>query len=413
MSEVVIGGGDEGASGQSPLFSARAVLALVLVGIVAFAGLAVLSAYAPELRSGNDGRAHALSRSAIGYAGAPILMKGLGETVLVSRTRPRDITHAVVVLTPDPGQQPMVFKPFETAARILIVLPKWQVTADPKRKGFVQKVGTGFAGDAYGKLLGAYSKDTKVKVRSGAGRPALHGAGGMFAPSDAFTLGPIDRLQTVSGQGWAPALVDETGAVVLAYSKAKPDVWLLADPDLLNNQGIANLNTARAGAAILQAASQGERSILFDVTLNGFARGRGLGRLVLEPPWLAATLCAVGAAVLMGFHALARFGQPRRRERPFALGAAALVDNSADLVRMARKEPAMATPYAALIRALVLKAGGGHMQEHWLEDLAARRGATAPSALAAEAEAVKTRDDMLVVARKLYEWRGEMTRERR
>jgi len=45
--------------------------------------------------------------------------------------------------------------------------------------------------------------------------------------------------------------------------------------------------------------------------------------------------------------------------------------------------------------------------------MAARRGAAAPGALAAEAETTTTRDDLLAVAKKLYEWRGEMTRERR
>jgi len=115
----------------------------------------------------------------------------------------------------------------------------------------------------------------------------------------------------------------------------------------------------------------------------------------------------------MGVHALARFGQPRRRERAFALGASALVDNAADLIRAAGKEPELAPAYAALIRGQVMKAGGGHMQEHWLEDLAARRGAVAPSELDEAARGAKTRDDLLDVARRFYEWRTEMTRERR
>src|SRR5262249_32653429 len=111
-------------------------------------------------------------------------------------------------------------------------------------------------------------------------------------------------------------------------------------------------------------------------------------------------------------HALARFGQPRRRGRAFPLGARALVDNSADLVRMARKEHELAPAYAALTRALVLRAAGGHAQEEWLDDLARRRGAAAPGELADEAARAKTRDELLAVAKKLYEWRGEMTRER-
>ncbi len=115
----------------------------------------------------------------------------------------------------------------------------------------------------------------------------------------------------------------------------------------------------------------------------------------------------------MGVHALARFGQPHRRGRAFALGSRALVDNSADLVRMARREHELAPAYAALTRALVTRAAGGHTaEEHWLEHLAERRGASAPGELAAEAEQAKTRDDLLEVARKLYDWRGEMTRER-
>ncbi|MBL8555327.1 MAG: hypothetical protein JNL41_13705, partial [Phenylobacterium sp.] len=118
--------------------------------------------------------------------------------------------------------------------------------------------------------------------------------------------------------------------------------------------------------------------------------------------------------VLMGLHALARFGQPRRKGRAIALGARALVDNSAELVRTARKEHELAPAYAALMRALVARAAGGHAHEvRWLDDLAARRGVAPPSELAAEAEGTKTRDDLLSFARRIYEWRGEMTRERR
>ena len=74
----------------------------------------------------------------------------------------------------------------------------------------------------------------------------------------------------------------------------------------------------------------------------------------------------------------------------------------------------MAPAYATLTRTLVARAAGGHTAEdHWLDDLARRRGAAAPSDLAAEAETTKTRDELTAVARKLYEWRGEMTRERR
>ena len=163
---------------------------------------------------------------------------------------------------------------------------------------------------------------------------------------------------------------------------------------------------------MLTAVRGGKEPLLFDVTLNGFERGRGLGRLMLEPPWLAATLIAVATGILMGLHALARFGQPRRKGRAFALGGRALVDNSADLVRMARKEHEFAPAYAALTSALVARAAG-HNGGQWLDELARRRGAASPDDLAAEAATAKTRDDLMAIARKLNDWRGEMTRERR
>ena len=61
---------------------------------------------------------------------------------------------------------------------------------------------------------------------------------------------------------------------VLAHAKGNDAVWVLADPDLLNNHGLARRENARAAMAILQGAHGGEGTIVFDVTLNGLERGR-------------------------------------------------------------------------------------------------------------------------------------------
>jgi hypothetical protein len=397
-----------------PAFSPRTVLALVLVGVVSLAGLAVLSAYAPDLRGGQDGRAHALSKSAVGYAGAAILLKAAGAPVVVSRTRPSRPAESVVILTPEAGLSPRQLQGYPKGRLTLIVLPKWRTTHDPIRRGFVRKAGVMEGRRGLTPLLASYASKTIVSYGPGRARPVLHGVAGPFADIRALRPGTVDRLGTIGGEGWTPLLVDDQGRAVLVRSTKTPSVWVLAEPDLLNNQGLASRDTARVAMTILQAAREGERPLLFDVTLNGYERGRGLGRLMLEPPWLAATLIAVAAGVLMGLHALARFGQPRRRGRAVALGARALVDNSADLIRAARKEHELAADYAALTRSVVLRGAGGHAAEAgWLDELAARRGVAAPGDLTAEADAAASRDDLLAVARKLYEWRGEMLRERR
>lgn len=400
-------------------FSTRSVLILVLVGIVAFSGLAVLAAYAPELRGASDPGAHALSSSAVGYRGATVMLKAMGAPVVISRGRPRSSSGGapLIVLTPVLSTKPQELQAFPGEVRKLIVLPKWSATPDPLRPGFVRKVGTDpVIVGAAGKLLQPYAKTTVLSRRKGVSRPILRGvADGPYAPTTYLPLGDIDQLQTIGGDGWSPALSDETGRAVLAYSTAHPDVLVLADPDLINNQGLAKLDTARAGMAVLRTLGDG--GVIFDVTLDGFGRGRSLLRLMLEPPWLAATLCGVAAAVLMGLHALARFGPAERSARAIAFGSRALVDNAAGLVRMARKEARLAPQYLELTKALVRReARGGRgatdsEADRWLARLAARHGLESPDELAAEASQARTRDDLLALARKLYRWRGEMLRE--
>jgi hypothetical protein len=408
----------ESAGATEPAFSPRTILALVLVGLLSFSGLAVLSAYAPELRGGIDGGAHALSSSAVGYRGAAVMLKAIGAPVVVSRSLPARSDRALRVLTPTPSTTFDDIKPFLDDAPVLIVLPKWLTAPDPTRPGFVKKAG--WIGPVFGPLNNARLARGKTRIDQdkSLSRPALHGAGAPFEAGTDLPLGPIDHLQTIAGDDWQPVLADAQGRAVLVQSKRAPNVLVLADADLLNTQGLANIDTARAGLAILNAMRGGE-GVRFDVTLNGFKRGRGLGRLALQPPWLAATLCAVVAGLLMGLHGLARFGPTQPRGRAIALGKAALVDNSAGLVRMARKEHQLAPDAVALTKALIAQAvGGAHARpeadaEPWLDELAHRRGVEAPAVLDAAARQAKSRDDLLALGRRLYLWRREIMRERR
>lgn len=408
------------ADADPDVFSARTVLALILVGVVAFAGFGVLATYAPELRGRSNGGAHALSPSAVGYRGAQAMLKALDVPVTISRSRPnpRLLSAAGLVLTPGPATPAADLGRFPAALRTLIVLPKWRTEPDPRRPGFVDKAGflpeSGWAAA----LLANYGPGTTVTIVQGAQRPVLRGAGGAFAPQAVLPLGRLDGLQTISGPAWRPVLADAQGRTVLAASQSRPNVYVLADPDLLNNQGLGDLDTARAGMAVLEMLS-GEDGVVFDVTLNGLGQGRSLARLMLAPPWLAATLCGLAAALLTGWQALVRFAAPAAEGRAIALGAAALVDNSAGLIRMGRKEAALAPDYAATTFNLVAKAGGiaapaglGPEATERLARAAERRGLADPQALAAEAAAVRTRDELTTVADKLYQWRLEMTRER-
>ena len=241
----------------SPAFSAGAILALVLVGIVAFAGLAVLSAYAPDLRSGEDGRAHALSKSAVGFAGAPILMKALGAPAVVSRTPPaaRRRRRPLVILTPGRRRRRRGrCRPIPKARATLIVLPKWG--ARPTRSARASCARPACSADADDVRGAARRATPQTDARSRTARACrarcCTARAAPFAAGTCLPLGAIDGCRPSPARAGRRRWSTRPGRIVLADSRKTPSVWVLADPDLLNNQGLASLDTARAGMAILR-----------------------------------------------------------------------------------------------------------------------------------------------------------------
>src|SRR5271156_1758893 len=118
-----------------PAVMSRATALLVtLVGVFAFSALIVLIPYAPDLRQGDNGGAHALSRSAVGFAGLTEALRLAGEPALVNRAPLRGgRTDGLLTLTPgvpaDRSQVEPLAKEFQGPT--LVILPKWQTMPDP------------------------------------------------------------------------------------------------------------------------------------------------------------------------------------------------------------------------------------------------------------------------------------------
>jgi hypothetical protein len=442
-------------------FSPLAMIVVVLVGVVSMAGLGVLSAYAPELKSGNDGGVHALSNSAVGFGGIAKLVRMTGTPVTLSRgTLGENAFDSLVVLTPAVGINPdqvadrdnsrpgrrsrrsdapievrrldpeddkaspphtSTNRPAAAARPInpgggpaLIILPKWATLPDQKRRGWVTTAGTYDTRSILQVLPKSFQTGAVLTQRKGRASLALRRPSGTPVGSAV----QIENLQTLSGPGWIPVVTDPSGAPVLAM---KEGTWtyVLADPDLLNTSGLKTLAGAQTALALLDLVHTSDTPIIFDLTLHGFQRTRSVLRLMLEPPLLGATLLLAAIAILAGFQAVARFGPAREKGRTIALGKRALADNTAALVRLARREASMATPYAVLIRAWVVRAIGAPRSLNeaelsaFLDRVSASSNTTATySALAHQAAVAKTPQDLMQVARDLNRWKQEMTRGR-
>ena len=407
MSEA---GGEAG-----PVFRARTAITLVLVSVFAFSAFVTLLAYAPDLSHDGRCRSNVYSKCAIGFAGLAALVKNEGGRMLVSRGKlPPGRTEGLLIVTPEPEMGADVGS-LEFGGPILVVLPKWSVAPEPTHPTWGRKDG----------LIPAELMPKKdlldivnVARAKGVARPTLSGAAGTAFEGAVLQPGPIDALQTLSANGWTPVLTDAAGEVVMAQAPSSR-IYVLSDPDLLNTQGLSNLDTFSSAVAIVRTLKTGDGPVMFDVSLNGYKSERSPLRLMFDPPFLAVTLCFVAAMILAGIQSAFRFGPVRRTQRAFALGKEALTDNSAQLIRLARREPNMAPGYVALAQKSAARAVGapreltGDALTRFLDRMAAQRGLTDTlTGLSAEAGHVAGRAGLTALAARVYRWRLEMTRER-
>jgi len=288
------------------------------------------------------------------------------------------------------------------------------VSEDQEHAGWVKKLDTISPGDL-AKMLQTVAKDTKVVQGKARAPVRLRAEDGRFAGAQRVKPVAIDRLQTISGPNLKPAVVDGDGKAILALVKGT-STYILSDPDFVNNQGLASVDAARAGYAMIDGTRRSGGPVSFDVTLNGFGRSPDLLRTVFSPPFLGATLCVLLAAAFLAFHAMSRFGSPRAPDRVFAFGKRALADNTAAVIRMMRREPAMAPRYAQAV--LNQTAAFFGIARDKVADPSVVRALEGRSAvsyrfadLSAEARDAHDAQSLMQVARKLFRWRRTITHE--
>jgi hypothetical protein len=311
----------------------------------------------------------------------------------------------LAVITPDHGSTnvgPILDKRGSRAT--LFVLPKWYTMPDQQKTGWV-RVGGLLPPDDPGRML-APANPLKISRAKGHAQP-LHNVG-LAASANVHFLAPA-IVQTMSGNGLEPMITTLDGRVVLG--RIAGHLFVLSDPDLLNNHGMADENQAKAAVALLDFLnSTGADAVLFDVTANGLGRSRSPLKLAFDAPFLAVTLVIFAAMLLAAWQALVRFGPVRRPERAIAFGKAALVDNSAALIRKAGREAHLGGRYVEVIRERASALFrlpptlDPQMLNSRLESLNPHRSFAEAAVAASNAV---NRDELLSAAKSLNEWLKE------
>lgn len=397
-------------------FNPLVMAAMVLVGVIAFIALWALVALGPQLSSGNDGGGHALSKAAPGYAGIVDLLERAGADVELRRRvdTGTDESGPLLILTPTLTSKPEDIEELlrKHQDRVLVVLPKWQTIDLPGQSRKPGWVGPGFAVTPDGKLL-PESAFGKIRVRAVDAKAQTISAN---IAGRAFTTYLPDNAQVVDGDGIEPVITGANGGAVLARAKNR-DIYILADPDLINNLAFSSHDKARAAAMLIDAVGEDAdaNALAFDLTLNGFGSQRSLLRFAFVPPFIGITLCLIAAGLLALWQAWVRFGPALKPGRAIPISKAALIANSADLVRQARRELDGADAYVtsqrgAIARRLHAPTGlDAGATDAWID----RRlqDGTLFSILARRLPLARNRHEFLSDAQALHDIRKELLRD--
>ena len=409
----------DNATGETS-FNPRLMAGIVVLGIVAFIALWALIALGPQIGSGNDGKGHALSKAAPGYAGIVDLVERAGASVDVRRsTKPYvyEDYEPLVVLTPTHQTRPEEIAELidgAGGAPVLIVLPKWRAGRLPGTDTKPGWVSGGYPIVPPSKLLPS-EHFGKVDIR--AEKAAAAPAPAWLAGRNISVALPAN-VQTVAGDDIETLAAGPRGGAVLARAKSH-DYYILADPDLINNFAFATPDGARGAVTLIDAiAEDGDAAdgLAFDVTLNGLGGGRSLLRFAFVPPFIGITLCLIAAGLFALWQAWARFGPALTPQRAIPVSKAALIANSADLIKQAGRELEGAGDYVASLRSAIarrLHAPAGldaAATDGWI-DRHLPPGSNLFSALARRLPFARNNHEFLADAQALHDIRKDLIRD--
>ena len=396
-------------TGNSP-FAARTVAVLLTIAIVSFGAVIVLAGWAPELRDRNHAGDHPFSTSALGFNGIVQLLDDQGYPVDVSRLEHRleGRDWGLMVVTLSPWGMGSKLQDITLQPTTLIVLPKWIGQTDPfnaRRQRDTRFMQARSLND----LLDDLNIDGEI------GRIDVPDR--TDTPFGGMALRPDLKMQVIRSESLVPIAGTDDG--ILLGKLDDRDIYVLADPDMLNTFGLAERENARFAVQLMDWLRYDEAEpIIFDATLHGFIRSENLLQMMFDIPFVGATLAALAAAFLLGWAALVRFGPTARETRVIALGKQALVDNSAGLFTMARRETHLAPGYLTMIRRRVAReiAAPKTMTEAQLSALFDRLGPEEQSGKTfSQIErglrtASASREELMTRARELYRWRRDILR---
>ena len=354
--------GREKRTGLAALMTPKMIISLVLIGIFSFAALITLSGYAGDLRKQNNGQAHALSRSAIGFGGLTRLLSDMEYDVRMARNEnvKYEDYGTLRIFTLSRPYQADGLDDLELNSPTLIIMPKWITMPVEGSAGWVRK-GWGethvWDVENHERDLKELTGEVSFATIETEDKSVTYTVSSTVADKTITPGFEIENLQWLKGENLLDIYRIKAGPVLVKIENT--DIYILSDPDFMNTMGIDSKSRARFAVdmidTVIADAGADSGRVDFDLTFHGFGGKTNIIKVLTQPPFLAATLCLLAAGGLIAWQAFSRFGDPLKVKRDYALGKFSLANNAARFIRIAGREPKMAKDYIHLVRKQVVK----------------------------------------------------------
>ncbi len=399
---------------SEPVFSRRLLIGWVGAAIATFA----VSLYfmGRESQPGADAVGPStFSRSAIGHAGIADTLQRLGVSVVKSRDTSADKLGkdgVLVIAEPRPtAVSEPALRALLDARAVLLVLPKWTGRASTTMPGWLGSAEEKPIGQAQWALDLVASKGEVVRERE--------------APS--WTTNLLNKqpqlatpVQLMRSDAMRPIVAGPAGMLVGELNRNR-SVWVLADPDVIANHGIGHAENAALALAIVNRLRGPNGSVVFDETVHGYqAQPANPLALLVQFPFVVATVQVIAALALLMWATMARFGAPQSAPPPLSAGRQGLLQNVAQLITFAGHQQVMVRRYVQetvreTARQLHAPRGlSGQPLAAWLTRVGEARGVSVDcAAIIGEVDALadRRRGDLaplVRIARAIHRWRREI-----
>jgi hypothetical protein len=324
-------------------FSRRALAWIIGTVATSFVAAMLLGVYGADLERGPEPGPNTFSHSALGHRALAELLRSMGLGV-VSRQSPAGggvgPRRPLVIAEPDLDESPSRLQDLrreatKRSAPLVLVLPKWRAGGPRKDKpewlasvGLLDRAAVQWVVQALGE---PELREVQPRRLRETGRcSAFWGPGG--APVElqvevkpAQLLVPRPGLEPVVGCAGGLLVARRPGTAT------HPPIFLVADPDLLNNYGLGRGENATVVVGFLTEAL-GATGVVFDETVHGFNRTPGLMAEALRFPMSLGVLQSLILLGIILWAGMGRFGKPLPVPAGLAAGKEVLIDNTAKLL---------------------------------------------------------------------------------